>query len=80
MTDDSTWVYGYNPETRQQVILWKSISFPCPGKANLFSDIHEFWHHECTNSHISYVQEDVQLNQLRYSAPSVLHTFGDLMM
>jgi histone-lysine N-methyltransferase SETMAR len=33
ITGDETWVYGYNPETKQQSSQWKSPNSPRPKKA-----------------------------------------------
>jgi hypothetical protein len=33
ITGDETWVYGYDPETKQQSSQWKSPSSPRPKKA-----------------------------------------------
>ena len=32
VTGDESWVYGYDPETKQQSSQWKSPSFPRPKK------------------------------------------------
>jgi len=33
ITGDESWVYGYNPETKQQSSQWKSPTSPRPKKA-----------------------------------------------
>ena len=33
ITGDGTWVYGYDPETKQQSLQWKSPNSPQPKKA-----------------------------------------------
>jgi len=32
ITDDKTWVYGYDPETKRQSSQWKSADSPRPKK------------------------------------------------
>ena len=57
ITGDETWVYGYDPETKQQSSQWKSPSSPRPKKAKavkskiktmliVFFDIHGLVHFE----------------------------------
>lgn len=48
ITGDKTWVYGYDPETKQQSSQWKSPSPPRPYKAKAvnFFDIHGLVHFE----------------------------------
>jgi histone-lysine N-methyltransferase SETMAR len=36
ITGDETWVYGYDPETKQQSSQWKSSNSPQPKKARQF--------------------------------------------
>jgi histone-lysine N-methyltransferase SETMAR len=37
ITGDETWVYGYDPETKQQLLQWKSPNSPQPKKSALSS-------------------------------------------
>jgi len=57
ITGDKSWVYGYDPETKQQSSQWKSPGSPRPKKARqsrsttksmliLFFDIRGIVHHE----------------------------------
>jgi len=57
ITGDESWVYGYNPETKQQSSQWKSPGSPRPKKARqscsatksmliVFFDIRGIVHHE----------------------------------
>jgi hypothetical protein len=57
ITGDETWVYGYDPETRQQSSQWKSPNSPRPKKVRqirsniksmliVFSDIQGIVHKE----------------------------------
>jgi len=57
ITGDETWVYGYDPETKQQSLQWKSPNEPCSKKARqvcsnvksmliVFSDIQGIVHKE----------------------------------
>nr|XP_012136794.1 PREDICTED: uncharacterized protein LOC105662008 [Megachile rotundata] len=54
---DESWIYGYDPETKQQSSQWKSSQFPRPKKARqvksstksmiiVFFDIHRIVHRE----------------------------------
>jgi len=58
ITGDESWVYGYDPETKQQFSQWKSPGSPRPKKARqshsvtksmliMFFDIRGIVHHEC---------------------------------
>jgi hypothetical protein len=57
LTGDETWMYGYDPETKQQSSQWKSPNSPQPKKARqvrsnvksmliVFSDIQGIVHKE----------------------------------
>jgi hypothetical protein len=37
ITGDETWVYSYNPETKQESPQWKSQSPPCSKRQNKFT-------------------------------------------
>ena len=63
---DESWVYGYNPETKQQFLQWKSPGSPRPKKARqsrsatksmliVFFDIRVIVHHD-------FVPEDQTVN------------------
>lgn len=35
ITEDETWVYHYNPETKRQSMAWKTVDEPRPTKARM---------------------------------------------
>ena len=61
ITGDESWVYGYDPESKQQSLQWKSPGSPRPKKVRqsrsaiksmliVFFDIRGIVHHECIMS------------------------------
>ena len=61
ITGDESWAFQYDPETKRQSRLWKSVSSPRPKKTRMqrsqvkvmlitFFDHHGMVHHELTNT------------------------------